>query len=42
MSTNTILIRTTSLDNVGIVADAIGLAKGTVVQDGIILSLIHI
>jgi len=38
MSENNILIKTTSLDNVGIVANALGLAEGTVLQDGIILS----
>ncbi len=38
MSINTILIKTTSLDNVGIVANPNGLPEGTVLQDGIVLS----
>ena len=38
MSANPILIKTTSNDNVGIVANALGLPEGTVLQDGIVLS----
>ncbi|MGO4819031.1 galactarate dehydratase [Flavobacterium sp. W22_SRS_FP1] len=38
MSINSLLIKTTSLDNVGIVANAAGLAEGTILQDGIILA----
>jgi galactarate dehydratase len=34
-ATNNIVIKTTPLDNVGIVANTLGLAEGTLIQDGI-------
>lgn len=37
MATNTTIIKTTSEDNVGIVANALGLEAGTVLEDGTVL-----